>query len=124
MYHYFAKLFCKLLESTFLREISLNNKYRFKSIRLAVLRAIFVSHPKLMLHCILHFGVIFTQFTMPGPPGELMTREKLISRECVCVCVCVCVCIPILVTTFPEWLSGTEPLPHTPGAVRPSSLCL
>ena len=24
----------------------------------------------------------------------------------------------------PEWLSGTEPLPHTPGAVRPSSLCL
>ena len=34
---------------------------------------------------------------------------------------CVCVCIPILVTTFPEWLSGTEPLPHTPGAVRPSS---
>ena len=35
-----------------------------------------------------------------------------------------CVCIQILVTTFPEWLSGTEPLPHTPGAVRPSSLCL
>ena len=34
------------------------------------------------------------------------------------------VCVPILVTTFPEWLSGTEPLPHTPGAVRPSSLCL
>ena len=34
------------------------------------------------------------------------------------------VCIPILVTTLPEWLSGTEPLPHTPGAVRPSSLCL
>ena len=32
-----------------------------------------------------------------------------------------CVCIS---TTFPEWLSGTEPLPHTPGAVRPSSLCL
>ena len=25
----------------------------------------------------------------------------------------VCVCIPILVTTFREWLSGTEPLPHT-----------
>ena len=37
---------------------------------------------------------------------------------------CVCMCIPILVTTFSEWLSGTEPLPHTPGAVRPSSLCL
>ena len=31
-----------------------------------------------------------------------------------------CVCVPILVTMFPEWLSGTEPLPHTPGAVRPS----
>ena len=30
-------------------------------------------------------------------------------------------CIPILVMTFPEWLSGTEPLPHTPGAVRPST---
>ena len=38
--------------------------------------------------------------------------------------VCVCVFIPILVTTFPEWLSGTEPLPHTPGAVRPSSSCM
>ena len=37
---------------------------------------------------------------------------------------CVCVCISILVTTFPEWLGGTEPLPHTPGAVRPSSVCL
>ena len=35
-----------------------------------------------------------------------------------------CVCIPILVTTFPEWISGTEPLLHTPSAVRPSSLCL
>ena len=28
------------------------------------------------------------------------------------------VCIPILVMTFPEWLRGTEPLPHTSGAVR------
>ena len=37
---------------------------------------------------------------------------------------CMYVCIPILVTTFPEWLSGKEPLPHTPGAVRPSLLCL
>ena len=27
--------------------------------------------------------------------------------------VCGCVCIPILVTMFPEWLSATEPLPHT-----------
>ena len=33
-----------------------------------------------------------------------------------------CVCIPILVTTFPVCLSGTEPLPHTPGAVRQSVL--
>ena len=31
-------------------------------------------------------------------------------------------CIPNLVTTFPEWLSGTQPLPHTPGAMRPSVL--
>ena len=35
-----------------------------------------------------------------------------------------CVCIPILVATFPEWLSGMEPLPHTPGTVSSSSLCL
>ena len=35
-----------------------------------------------------------------------------------------CVCIPVLVTTFPEWLSGKEPWPRTPGAVRPSSSCL
>ena len=35
---------------------------------------------------------------------------------------CVCACIPILVTTFPEWLSRTEPLLHTPGTVPPSSL--
>ena len=27
------------------------------------------------------------------------------------------VCISILVTTLPEWLSSTEPLLHTPGAV-------
>ena len=33
---------------------------------------------------------------------------------------CVCVYIPIFVTTFPEWLSGTEPSPHTSA---PSSLC-
>ena len=36
------------------------------------------------------------------------------------MCVCECVCIPILVTTFPEWLSGTEPLPtHPAPCVRP-----
>ena len=37
-------------------------------------------------------------------------------------------CIPILVTMFPEWLSGTEPLPHTPRthpapSVRPCCVC-
>ena len=39
--------------------------------------------------------------------------------------VCVCVCIPVLVTTFPEWLSGTEPLPHSHPApcVRPHCVC-
>ena len=36
----------------------------------------------------------------------------------------ICVCIPILVTTFPEWLNGMEPLPYTPSPVRASSLCL
>ena len=30
--------------------------------------------------------------------------------------------ISVHVTTFPEWLSGTEPLPHTPG-VRPCCVC-
>ena len=35
-----------------------------------------------------------------------------------------CVCNPVLVTTFPEWLSGTEPWPRTHGAVRRSSSCL
>ena len=40
------------------------------------------------------------------------------------MCVCLCVSIPVLVTTFPEWLSGTEPLPHTPSAVRrPRCVC-
>ena len=33
-------------------------------------------------------------------------------------------CNPILVTTFPECLSGTEPWPRTTGAVRPSLSCL
>ena len=34
------------------------------------------------------------------------------------------VCIPVLVTTIPEWLSGTEPLPHTPApCVRPRYVC-
>ena len=43
---------------------------------------------------------------------------------CVCVCVCVCVCIPIIVTTFPEWLSGTEPLrTHPVPCVRPRCVC-
>ena len=34
----------------------------------------------------------------------------------------VCVCNPILVMTFLEWFSGTEPLLHTPG-VRPRCVC-
>ena len=35
-----------------------------------------------------------------------------------------CVCIPILVTTFPEWLSGTEPLrTHPAPCVRPHCVC-
>ena len=43
---------------------------------------------------------------------------------CCCCCVCVCVCNPILVTTFPGWLSGTEPWPRTPApCVRPRCVC-
>ena len=40
------------------------------------------------------------------------------------VCVCHAVCNPILLMTFPEWLSGTEPWPRTPGAMRLPSSCL
>ena len=32
-------------------------------------------------------------------------------------------CYPILIMTFPEWLSGTEPWLCTPGAMGPSSSC-
>ena len=38
--------------------------------------------------------------------------------------VCVCLCDPILITMCPEWLSGMEPWPCTPGAVHPSLSCL
>ena len=38
-----------------------------------------------------------------------------------CSCRVVCVCIPIPVTTFPEWLSGTEP--HPAPCVRPRCVC-
>ena len=47
--------------------------------------------------------------------GHNMFREKygklFLNYPCL-------VCILILVATFPEWFSGTEPLPHTP-CVRP-----
>ena len=36
----------------------------------------------------------------------------------------VCICIPILVTTFPGWLSDTEPLTHTPVPRRASVLIM
>ena len=45
-------------------------------------------------------------------------RPKLYAVLAVLTAIGLSVCIPILVTTFPEWLSGTEPLLHTPGAVR------
>ena len=64
-------------------------------------------HSDVKVKC-LTFG-LYTQVSDSGPLGPL---------------VLVCVCIPILVRTFPEWLSGTEPLPHTPGAVCLSSLWL
>ena len=48
--------------------------------------AIFVSRQKLISsyrHAALHFGAGGDVYplTMPGPPGKLMTRENLISRE-------------------------------------------
>ena len=54
----------------------------------------------------------------PYPLGQALCLKIWISA------VCVCVCIPILVKTFPGWLSCTEPLLHTPGGMCPSSLCL
>ena len=45
--------------------------------------------------------------------GALVQQIKLLLLKVnYYVCVCVCVCVPILVTTFPDWHSGTEPLPH------------
>ena len=43
------------------------------------------------------------------------------SKNFICVCVCVCMCVySNSRNDVPEWLSGTEPLPHTPAAcVRP-----
>ena len=89
-------LFFKLSESIFYKEISFSKKYRFKSIRLAVCEgfpnsacahqlALFLfTRQKLTMQisscCIAFWGNVYT-FTMPGPPEELMTREKLISRE-------------------------------------------
>ena len=60
---------------------------------------------------VLRAHVQFCRFDKAGATASVQTLSK-------------CVCIPIFVTTFPEWLSGTEPLPRTPSAVRPSSLCL
>ena len=54
--------------------------------------------------------------------GTLFMVEKILPRKGIIYSLCVC--ISILVITFPEWLNGMEPLPHTLGAVRPSSLCL
>ena len=72
--------------------------------------------------------ILYNLFAIPN--SELLIL--IVIKQSLCVVqnrsadmpVCLCVCIPILVTTFPEWFSGTEPLSHTPGAVRPSSLCL
>ena len=76
--------------------VSFSKKYRFKSIRLAIFRGIpylccahqlalfLFTRQKLTTQlsscCIAFWGSVYP-FTMPGPPGELMTREKLISRE-------------------------------------------
>ena len=36
---------------------------------------------------------------------------------------CLYVCIPILVTTFPEWLSGKEPRTYPAPCVCPRCVC-
>ena len=48
---------------------------------------------------------------------DVSSTEQRNNKRCCCS-------NPFLVTTFPEWLSGTEPWPRIPGAVRSSSLCL
>ena len=53
----------------------------------------------------------------------LMRDHNICFKEVIWKIMCKCVCISILVMMFPEWLSGTEPLLHTPGVVRQSSLC-
>ena len=80
MYNYFTNLFSKLSES----------------IRIAILRGIpylycahqlalfLVSRQGLITHlssCRNAFCGNIYPFSMPGPPGELMTREKFIFRE-------------------------------------------
>ena len=78
------------------REVSLSKRYRFKCFRLAVLLGIpwlccahqlalfLYTRQKLTTQlsscCIAFWGNVYP-FTMSGPPGELMTTEKLISRE-------------------------------------------
>lgn len=47
---------------------------------------------------------------------SFMTFSHNTAFSCNC-----CWCNPILVMTFPAWLSGTETWPCTHGAVRPSS---
>ena len=96
-YHNFANLFSQLAESTFYTEIrKFQKKYRAKSIRLAVftrdsltmlptpVRAVFSFVPKLTMQPLSRCNTFcrnIYEFTMPGPPEELMTSEKIIFRE-------------------------------------------
>ena len=90
-------LFSKLLEGTFTNKwASFSKKYSVKNIRLAVfardspsllrapVRANFSFAPKLttqLLSCCNAFWGNIYPLTMPGPPGELMKREKISFKE-------------------------------------------
>ena len=74
---------------------------------------------------------LLSPFHRPDITEILLKKRKQnqVSPSCTCSMdatsmSCACVCNPILLTTFPEWLSGTQPRPGTPGAVRLSSSCL
>ena len=75
----------------------------------------------IILRKLIHMGLCLIYFCCRSKQHDSIESLSL-AKHLSTLESCVCVCIPILVTTFPEWLS--EPLPHTPGAVRPSSLCL
>ena len=59
----------------------------------------------------------------PLPPLSV-SMASVRGAICIRPWVFICCCNPVLVPTFTEWLSGTEPWPRTTGAVHLFSLCL